>query len=296
MENDKIAIEKANQKLIIEKEQATKSVKLKCKICTKYLYEQPKCPGHDDDDSSDNSPDAPTEDADNHKGNTLTKILNLLNIVENFRKDEDKVPSKIPNHVYAVEEIANDNDNLDFSQQLQLNEGILNLEIISEMLSKRLLMIDNNGKQGILTIKLLCKPDVLSQEQKNELTKFVDIIVKQLKMFKKENGISTRCKTIDRDNKGNILSVRIMLPTSELYDAFIRRLANQNLLPIQNIQQSESEKVLYEAGVNHFNLTPLSTNIRPSANTRVQSIESEEIDKTENQTLSAIAPNCSQMN
>ncbi|MBX3708784.1 MAG: hypothetical protein KIT56_08600 [Gammaproteobacteria bacterium] len=164
----------------------------------------------------------------------------------------------------------------DVNLRLELTEKPFNPEIISDLLSKRLLLIDNDRELGTLTIKLLCNPKDLSPEQRNEFKKFVDTILKELEEFKKENGISNNCKLLEQDKEGNILSLRIALPTPTLYDAFIQRLANKNLLPLQNIEQKAKEKVTYQEGINHFNPTPLSTKPTPEN----KKITEEEIQKT----------------
>lgn len=173
------------------------------------------------------------------------------------------------------------------SQQSQLTEKIFNQEIISDLLSKNILVINNDRDSGILTIKLQCKPNLLSEEQKNEFKKFVDTILEELDEFKKEKGILTNCETVEQDNVGNFLSLRITLPTPTAYDAFIQRLASKNLLLKQNIEQKEN--VAYEENMNHFNPTPLSMKPSPILNKGVKSTEDEK-DKIENQDEAAYTP------
>jgi hypothetical protein len=160
---------------------------------------------------------------------------------------------------------------------------MFNPDVIAELLAKKLLFINNDRDSGILTIKLQCDPNLLTEDQKNELKKFVDAILKELDEFKKENGISANCATLEKDKEGNILSLRINLPTPKIYDDFIMRLADKNLLPMQNIQQEAEEKILYEEGKNHFNPTPLSTKLMPSANHNRKSITVAETLQLENE-------------
>jgi hypothetical protein len=138
-----------------------------------------------------------------------------------------------------------------------------NPKIISELLSKKILVIDNDKEKGMLTIKLLLDPNSLSQEQRNELKKFMNAILNELNEFKKEKNITANCYTIQKDKDGNIMALSIALPTPTLYDAFIQRLANKNLLPIQNIEQEKNKKVAYPQDGNHFNPSPLSTRPTP---------------------------------
>ncbi|HSW87637.1 MAG TPA: hypothetical protein VLG12_00570 [Candidatus Saccharimonadales bacterium] len=121
--------------------------------------------------------------------------------------------------------------------------------------------IENNRDSGIISIKLHCSPNSLSEEQRNELRKFVNTILKELDEFKKEKGISANCVTIDKD-KGNFLSLRITLPTPTptIYDAFIQRLNSKYLLPTQNIEQNKKQE-----GKNYFHSTPLSMKPTPNS-------------------------------
>ena len=66
-------------------------------------------------------------------------------------------------------------------QPLPLPDKKFNPEIISEMLSKGLLLIDNNRELGILTITLQCSPRFLSAEQSRELKKYIDAILQELR-------------------------------------------------------------------------------------------------------------------
>lgn len=116
-----------------------------------------------------------------------------------------------------------------------------NPEVISELIKNKLLVVDSNRDIGILTIKLQCEPKLLSEEQRNELENFINAIKDELKEFKKENNISAKCYEIVKDKDDKKVSLRIMLPTQELYDAFIQRLA-ENLLPTQKLgEQAENE-------------------------------------------------------
>lgn len=139
-------------------------------------------------------------------------------------------------------------------------------EIISDLLTDRLLLIDNDSDTTCtLTIKLLCQHKHLTPEQKNAFKIFVNTILKELEEFKREKGISESCKFPEHDKEGNILSLRIALPL-EFYDAFIQRLASKQLVPRQNIEQKPKERVKYQKGMNHFDPTPFSTKPIPYAN------------------------------
>lgn len=116
------------------------------------------------------------------------------------------------------------------TQHSELNSIVLfDRDVISELLSKQLLAIDNNREIGILSIK--CNPLLLSEDQKKELKKFVDVLIAELDTFKNENGISVNCAVVEKDNRGNLLTLRITLPTPKAYDKFINQLSSKKLLP-----------------------------------------------------------------
>jgi len=271
MPKDKIAIEKPDEKKHqLEKDRIRKDMvdqaKPKCRICGKYLYEAPQCFGHGGGGGGGgggSSGESASKDGskviDGTPGKTTDTVTQAANVMKEGVAD------------------------MSLGLQPQLGEKTFNPEVISELLSNKILVIDNDRDKGILAIKLQCHPDSLSVEQKNELKKFVNAILNELNEFKKENGISADCKTIEKDKDGNILSLLITLPTPILYDAFVQRLASKNLLPIQNIEQQAKEKVVYQEDINHFNPTPLSTKPTPSENRGEKSAEDEETHTIEKQ-------------
>lgn len=266
MPKDKVSTEKTidNKEQLdkdrIQKETAADKAKPRCPICGKYTDKMtsPQCFGHGGGGGSGSGGGDSGEKASIDDATALAKS-----------------PSQVDkgNQVEATSIIGS---SIALTPQLESNDIKFNPEVISELLSKKLLTIDNDREKGILTIKLLCDPNLLSAEQKNELKKFVNAILNELNEFKKEKGLSADCYTIEKDKEGNILSLRIALPTPTLYDAFIQRLASKNLLPVQNTQQQKNEKVVYPEDKNHFSPTPLSTKPTPE---NKKSIE-DEIQKT----------------
>jgi hypothetical protein len=269
MPKNKILDEKKQQ---LEKDRtkqtATDKAKPRCAICGKYTDKQtsPQCFGHGGGGSGGGSSSGESASKDSGaaptstQGKTITSVTQAANVM--------------PTKISAVAGIG---------LKPELGQKPFNPEIISALLSKRLLLIDNDKELGTLTIKLLCNPKDLSPEQRNELKKFVDTILKELEEFKKENGISNSCKLLEQDNEGNILTLRIALPTPKLYDAFIQRLASKNLLPLQNLEQKAKERVTYQEDINHFNPTPFSTKPIPPANRKT---DDDDAYKTDKQNLS----------
>jgi hypothetical protein len=214
-----------------------------CSLCRPY---GPICKGHGgggggggsgggDNSQSGNSGEASTNDYVKGTPETASYAINT---------DSDAANTNTT--AYAKE-------NLTSLQSSAANSMLFNSEVISDLLAKNLLLIDSNNELGILSIK--CNPELLSKDQKNDLKKFIDVLLKELDAFKKEKGISANCVTINKDHAGNIVSLRITLPKPAMYDSFIQRLVNKNILPAQ--VQQKNDKAQYQEGINHFHPTPL---------------------------------------
>jgi hypothetical protein len=143
-------------------------------------------------------------------------------------------------------------------------------ESIVEMLEKKLLSIDNNSEQGILSIKW--NNALLSPAQKIELRKFIDTLQKELEEFKDKNNISVNCTTIENDHKGDMTAIRFRLPHPSLYDAFIQQLTSKNLLPQQNV--SQQQRMTYSPPSNHTG-TPLATKLTLQASAKSKNLPEE---------------------
>lgn len=208
---------------------------------------------------------------------------------EKAGKSEGQTPANIPGQLIKPvgQMVANVTiqamDSKKPIQQDQLNKKTFNQEIISDLLSKKMLLIDNNRDSGILTIKLQCNPNLLSEGQKEELNEFIYTILEELDELKKDKSIPSNCVKIETDNDDNFLSLRIALPTPELYKAFIEKLASKNLLPVQNIEQEE--KIVYKEGMNHFNPTPLSMKPTPNMNKNLKLTDEEKQKEEKNNTF-----------
>lgn len=117
--------------------------------------------------------------------------------------------------------------------------------IISDLLSKKLLTIDDN--KGLCTLTIKCDPKLLSESQRNAVKEFVKVLQKELDEFRNKNGISDKdCLVkIEKDKQGNIISLSINFPLNKktLYDAFINHLKNQKLMPISSINQEKKDTV-----------------------------------------------------
>ncbi len=229
-----------------KKEAAAESMRVRCKICFKETAPRRICGGHGGGSgSSDSATEAKSDalDAD-VLIQTSDKIINNTKLDSEFDVMID-----------------------DMDTQLQSIQQRFNPKIIAELIASGLLTIDNDRQLKTLTIQLQCEPHSLSKEQRDELKKFMCAVLDEWEAFQKENHMSDDCLKIDQDNEGNILSLRIHLPTLTLYDVFIQRLAN-HLLPIPNPKLEKREEISLEQKNNKeddfepdqiFNPSPFST-------------------------------------
>lgn len=146
---------------------------------------------------------------------------------------------------------------LSVSDQLAfLKNFVFDRGVISELLEMKLLVVTNDSEIGMLTIKLQCDPSRLSLEQQREFKKFVNaVVLQELEQFKKANGIKMDCCKIEKNKDSQIKAITISLPTAALYDAFIQRLANKNLLPLDVLQPQNATQNRH---------TPFSTQLSPA--------------------------------
>lgn len=248
-QNDKSIKDKHQQeKNRIQKDIANKA-KPRCRICGKFLYEPPQCFGHGGGGSGSESA-SETTNKDDGKG-----------LSSNSNKKSDII-SSASSAKTSILPITNSTKTMPLTNDK--NDKKFNTKIISELLSKKLLVLNNDREKGSLTIKLLCDLMLLSREQKSELNKFIVAILKELEEFKKENNISASCHIMKQDKEGNITSLQVTLPKPDLYDTFIQRLVSKHLLPLQNIKQQENQKITYPEDVDCFNPTPFPTKPTPS--------------------------------
>lgn len=252
------------QQIIKEKqkqEAASESMKTRCKICFREIAPQRHCGGHGGGGGG------PSSGSGGGGGNDPAASSGI--------SAEKRGPDLTQSISSATSPSISSNEILDGMAMIdEDDEQSFNPEVIADLVEKNLVSIDNDRELETLTIKLLCKPEKLTDEQMSEFTKFVNAIVKQLDDFKEENGISANCKIIERDEKGNILSLRVALPTTKLYDAFIQRLA-VNLLPAPNLNKKQDAKVEQQNGINPLTHTPLSIKPTSLANKKRNSVDAD---------------------
>ncbi|HHT9916315.1 TPA: hypothetical protein ACT9LE_001610 [Legionella pneumophila] len=196
-----------------KKEAAEEGAKVRCPTCFKEIAPKRLCSGHGAGGSGGDSAtsDKATEEKDS--------------------PGEDSSLTQSRKVVGSADELIGEFG----SEELEL-ESSFDPEIIAELITKGLLLVDSDRESMTLTIKLQCEPCKLTEEQREELKKFMEAVIKEFNRFKEENHLSTDCTQINQDEEGNILSLRITMPTLALYDAFIQRLAN-NLVP--TVQEKE---------------------------------------------------------
>jgi RNA binding exosome subunit len=232
----------------------------RCTICGREFFPNRICVGHDLGGAG----GGVTEEKLNNDGNAPATFV-------------DKLVALAGQFGSAIMQVIEGS-----SSEHQSHQLLFNTEIISDLLSKKILLIDNNKDSGILTIKFLCAASILSIEQRKELNKFFEAILKQLDDYKKGKGIVTDC--IKREDNGNLY---IALSNPKMYDEFIKILARKKLLPTQVIEQKENKQQIFQEGIDHFNQTPFLTKL--VFGSRKNATE-EELQKLEKQNSSSIRP------
>ncbi|MBI2786284.1 MAG: hypothetical protein HYX60_08285 [Legionella longbeachae] len=243
--------QKEQNKEVEKKEAAIEAAKVRCRTCFKETAPKRLCSGHSGGGGGSDS--ASSDKTSEEKASS----------------SEDKFITKSNKGDENTDEMIGEFG----SQELNL-ESSFDPEIIAELIEKGLLLVDSDRKSMTLTIKLLCEPNALTEEQRAELKKFMEAIIKEFNEFKEEHHLSNDCMLLIQDEEGNIISLRITMPTLALYDAFIQRLAN-NLVPIPSPKAQEKEEVTKEQNLAS---NPLSMEPKPSTSTQ-EEIESKETDK-----------------
>ncbi|MGQ3892355.1 hypothetical protein [Legionella sp. CNM-4043-24] len=246
--------EKEKIKEAENKESADEAAKVRCTTCFKEIAPNRLCSGH----ASGGGDSATSDNASGGKANP----------------GEDKSFTKPGRIVETMDEQPGA-----FDSEKLISESSFDPKIIADMIAKGLLLVDNDRESLTLTIKLLCEPDILTEEQGEELKKFMEAILTEFNAFKEENDLSSDCVEIVQDGKGNIVSLRITIPTLALYDAFTQRLAN-NLVPIPGLKAQEKDEA---TKAQNLATNPLSMEHRLSRGEiePQQDIEAEKADEKE---------------
>jgi len=225
-----------------KKEPAAGGARTLCKICFREVAPKRVCGGHSGGRGGSSGGSGASEEKASQSSQSLA------------RKPEARI-----DEARIADDFSFVGKNLD--SQLQSDEESFNPEIMAGLVADELLVIDNDRESMTLSIKLKCEPNLLSEEQRHELKKFMAAILKEFNEFKKINHLSDNCVSITQDKEGNIISLRISLPTLALYDAFIQRLAN-NLLPTQNPELQAKNEIKSDQGFvrNPFSMEPKPSN------------------------------------
>lgn len=229
-----------------EKESANESAKVRCRTCFKEVAPNRLCSGHVNAGAGGGGGGA-GGGAGGGGGGSATS-----------GKTEEKVSPGGDNKPHKV--LENSYKMIDGFGSVGLNSGSLfEPEIIAALIAKGLLLVESDRESMALTIKLLCEPNELTEEQREELTKFTEAILKEFNAFKEDNHLSDDCMKITHDEKGNILSLQITMPTLALYDAFIQRLSN-NLIPSPKAQERDEFTKDQSPAPNQFSMVSKSSN------------------------------------
>lgn len=229
--------EKEKIKEATKKESADEAAKVRCKVCFKEIAPKRLCSGHGGGGGGNSASfDKKAEvKASQGEDKSLTQSHQVVGAMGTF-----------------IDEFS--------PEKLDL-ESNFDPEVIAELIAKELLLVDSDRESKTITIKLICEPSILTDEQREELKKFMEAIIAEFNKFKEKHNLSDDCFKIHQDEKGNILSLRITMPTLALYDAFIQRLAN-NLVPIPSLKAQKREEVTKAQSLipNPFSMEPNPVN------------------------------------
>ncbi|VEB36806.1 Uncharacterised protein [Legionella sainthelensi] len=233
-----------------KKEAAAESAKARCKICFKETAPTPRCFGHGGGGSSGGGGGEGSESSNTSKEkNCEGDAKSLIKTYQSVGDTEDL------SGAFGLIE-----GNEGAGAEAQLDKESYDPEVIAELVIKGLVIVATDCESMTLEITLQCDPNSLSIEQKEELKKFISAIIREFNAFKEQHQLSDDCINMIQDEEGNILSLRISLPTLKLYNEFIQELAN-NLLPPQNQKlQTKEEQTESKSSV----LAPLSMKPKPS--------------------------------
>src|SRR3990167_2291849 len=146
----KTSKEKEKNKEAEKKESAAEAAKVRCKTCFKEVAPKRLCSGHGGGGGGgDSASSDKTSEAKSSSG-------------------EDKSLTKSQKIVDTSDEMIGEFD----SEKLD-SESSFDPEIIADLIAKGLLLVESDRESMTLTIKLLCEPNVLTEEQRDKLNKFI---------------------------------------------------------------------------------------------------------------------------
>lgn len=183
-----------------KKEAAEESLKVRCRTCFREVAPKPLCFGHGGGGGASSS-----------------------ECVSEPTPGRSKKESLITAETLATEHVEWLGE---FGATGVCEEASFNADVIAEFVAQGLVLVDHDRDLQTLTVRLLCEPGYLDEEQKEEFNNFLNAIAKEFDAFKTQHHLTDDCLTWSQDR----LSLRIGLPTLALYDAFIEQLAN-NLVP-----------------------------------------------------------------
>ncbi|KTC65113.1 Uncharacterised protein (plasmid) [Legionella adelaidensis] len=226
-----LAKEKEKNKEAEKKEVDEEKARVRCKVCFREVAPKRLCSGHGSGGGGGSAVSDKTSDKKFAEAQSLSQP-------HKFVEAEDEMLEQ-----YSPE-------------ALYLESGF-DPEIIAELIAKGLLLVDCDRESKTITIKLLCELKVLTKEQKEELKKFLEAVIKEFHTFQKENNLANDCIKTIQDREGNTHSLRITLPTLILFDAFIQRLAT-NLVPIPSLKAQSRDEVTKDRShsPNPFSMEP----------------------------------------
>lgn len=196
------------QKAAAQKKATTKAMTTYCRVCFREIAPKRICGGHGEGGGSGESSSNAKEHATSSEKKLLLQKLNDIN-------DDETV---------SLDNFMTEEKTAELDSEVNFND-----KIIAELIKNKLLIVEPDRKLMTITIKLQCDFNSLSEKQKDALKKYTETILKEWNIFKEKYKIPDNYLTIIKDKTGNIVLLKITLPTLAMYDIFIKQLAN-NLL------------------------------------------------------------------
>ena len=165
-----------------------------CGLCR--AFELPKCNGHLVSGGSSSGGNEGEKSGSNNASHEENKLKSI------FITD----PANSPAHTFSNKDTKLEPVNYaNATIELRPTYKTFNIEVINELLEKKILSIENKNDLGILIIQ--CNSalhDLLSDYEKDELNKFLDIVKEKFNDYKNRNNISPEDCSITF-GKNNIL-------------------------------------------------------------------------------------------
>lgn len=200
------------QKELLKKLQDEQATKRFCKICKKEIRPAYRCSCAGGGPGADSSPSADT----NEKGASATG---------------SGVTSDTTMSQSGSTKVSASHDGISTTVKPTLTPTVTLRELLANLIKKNLLTFDSN--QGLATLTIQCDPKKLTEAERNAVRELTKEILQELEDFKNKNKLSDKdcIVKIEKNENGDISSLKITIPNQKLYNQFISQLKEKGLVP-----------------------------------------------------------------